>query len=139
MILCVTGNRALAERPDAERWARWRGARGPDTWAHDIALSLAKRRVVFDGTGVCIDDLHGARPWCRPGDMPTSKAIPADWSAWYLHRDRVMVRWVARHAEVAGGATVLCLRAPWSRTNGAGYTAARATALGLSVINLEFR
>lgn len=154
MILCVTGNRALGDHPEAALWARRRlaeamategctvvvhgGARGPDTWAHDLAGVIGLRRVVFGGDGVVRDDLHGERPWCRPDDKPAPTATRAEWAPWYLHRDRVMVRWVARHAEAAGGARVLCLRAPWSRTNGAGYTADRARALGLDVTDLTF-
>lgn len=155
MILLVTGNRALGDRPEAALWARRRlaeamaddqvtavvhgGARGPDSWAQDQARAIGLRCIVFDGTGMVIDDLCGERAWDVRAERPTQDSRPVQWAAWYLHRDRVMALWVARVAARAGGGRVLCLRAPWSRTNGAGYTADRARALGLDVVERVYQ
>lgn len=166
MILGVSGSRALAQAgrpPAAEAWARdeirrafdahapthvFTGAAlGPDRWAADEARARQVTLVVYDLDGCVYVDGTLARDgqgkparWAREA-APGDGEIAAVWAAWCLHRDRMLVRQIARRAGELGGAHVLALLAPagWSRTNGTRYTVERARRLGLGVTERAYR
>lgn len=151
-LLVVTGARATAESDRAAEWARGAivqafdqerpsklvtgDARGPDDYARREAV---KRRVPFycyAGSGQITG--RDGRAWGRwTQDLPPdSDANRAEWGAWFLHRDRVMMRHVARRARDGATVCVLAIHAPWSETEGTAFTVGRARAAGLRIVEL---
>lgn len=152
-ILVVTGARASVASAPAEAWARGAiaealnthrpsklvtgDARGPDDYARREAV---KRRVPFycyaaSGRITGVDGREWGR-WTR--DLPPdSDSTRVEWKAWYLHRDRVMVQHAARRVREGVTALVLAIYAPWSDTEGTAFTAGRAKAHGLDVVELS--
>jgi hypothetical protein len=151
-ILVVTGARAAAASAPAEAWARGAiaeafdthhpaklvtgDAHGPDDYARREAV---KRRVPFycyAGSGKITG--ADAREWGRwTQDLPPEPMTNrAEWAAWFLHRDRVMVRHVVRRVREGATALVLAIYAPWSVTEGTAFTVGRAKAHALDVLEL---
>lgn len=151
-LIVVTGARACADSRLAEEWARGAvaeafdthrpsklvtgDARGPDDYARREAV---KRRVPFfcyaaSGLITGVDGREWGR-WTR--DLPPDRdSNRAEWKAWYLHRDRVMVQHVARRVREGASALVLAITAPWSDTEGTAFTVGRAKAHELDVLEL---
>jgi hypothetical protein len=148
-LVLVTGSRALAGRDGAETWLVEHlgalapcvlvtgDARGPDAWAaqwgRDRQATIT-RTYRLSGA-VCTADLNEPVGWWARRDErpPMPDDNRALWGAWCLHRDRRMVRHVARRAadyEV----TVLALRSSTSATHGTEFTVGRARAAGLGVV-----
>lgn len=147
-VLLVTGSRVLADRPEAEAWARriLRGpirgdtrprvltgdARGPDAWAVEAA---GTRWTRFDKHGAIY---CGLLPDCREGwwTFPPTETPPRprtrdEWRTRLLARDRAMVAYARLCADRGASVRVLALRAPWSETHGTDYTVQHARAAGL--------
>lgn len=151
-ILLVTGARSAGDSRLAEAWARGAiaeafdthrparlvtgDARGPDEWARVEAVRRGVPFYCYAGSG----EITGAdgRRWGRwTKDLaPDSGAPRVEWAAWYLHRDRVMARQVARRGREGATVVVLALHAPWSKTQGTAFTVARAREAGLLVVEL---
>lgn len=149
-ILLVTGARALADSRLAEEWARGAiaqafdqeqpaklvtgDARGPDEWARREAVKRGVAIFGYTGRGEIVGrDARVVGRWTR--DLPPDgDSHRTEWAAWYLHRDRVMVRQVVRRAREGATALVLALHAPWSTTQGTAFTVARAREAGLRIV-----
>lgn len=151
-LLVVTGARAAADSRLAEEWARGAvaeafdthrpsklvtgDARGPDDYARREAVTRRVPFYCYAASGL-ITGVDG-REWGRwTQDLPPDRdSIRAEWKAWYLHRDRVMVQHVARRVREGATALVLAIYAPWSDTQGTAFTVGRAKAHELDVIEL---
>lgn len=143
-LALVTGSRALAGNADARAWLRARldvlapavvvtgDARGPDAWAAEWCSASRASAVVYRLDGRVVTPFGPPTLW-TPEPPPARDAGRALWSAWCLHRDRVMVQHVARRAD-RYAVTVLALTSQASTTQGTAYTVARAKAAGLAVI-----
>ena len=149
VLVLVTGSRALAGHDDARVWLREQlaalapavvvtgNAQGPDdeaaAWARDAGVPLRR----YDGRGRITDGAATVARWEAPASMPSADAGRAQWAAWYLHRDRVMVRHVAARAD-RYTVTGLALFAPSSETEGTAFTVARAKVAGLDIVGRKF-
>lgn len=154
-LLLVTGSRALAERPEAEAWARrmLRGpirgdanprvltgdARGPDAWAVEAAR-VQWTRFAKDGGIYCGVGLPFRAGWWTfpPNEKPPTPRTRDEWRERLLARDRALVAYAARMAAAGTTVRVLALVAPWSRTQGTAYTARLAREAGLDVVMLTY-
>lgn len=134
-ILVVTGSRAFDVDPRSRFWAKAAitgsfanhipglvvhgGARGPDTYANELATWLGLPRVVF-GLGV-----SGLAVLCYP-DGRARKINDAERYAFSgkdpLSRNDAMNRWAADQAARGHAVKVVGLLAPWSNSNGTAYT-----------------
>ena len=146
MILVVTGSRALADLPSAERWALAAlheavavagtvvtgDARGPDAWALTVARTAGRRWASYALDGL-VRRGHGDPARWTVDAPPERRDGRALWAAWCLHRDRAVVRDAARAHAAGRSVRVLALVAPWSPTHGTEYSVARARAAGLEV------
>lgn len=125
-ILVVCGARVLDAGAESRRWAKaviarrmvgWDatlvahgGARGPDTWADELAAWLGLPRVVFlPGKTPLIVTARGRRA-IRGADRYLSTDP--------LSRNTAMMRWAADRAAEGHAVEVLALHAPWSTTHG---------------------
>ena len=154
-VLLVTGSRALADTAAALRWPRAAilravadcmertdrvrvvvgDAAGGDEEAEALASSL---NVRYPGVTFSVFRLSGLVVHeDRPNERWTGEEAPSRGSAesrrWPLKRNAAMVARVARMPR----ASVLALKAPWSKTDGTGHTAGLAAAAGLVVVRLE--
>lgn len=143
MILLVTGSRALADTPAAERWARERiadaferhnptivvtgDAAGPDEWAVGPALA--------DDCDVYVWRCDGSveRRWATGAELqPMRRWTPTGpRKRWPLQRNAAMVAETTDQSE--GAAVVLALHAPWATTRGTAHTVGLARRAGLAV------
>ena len=146
MILVVTGSRAIADLPSAERWALdllreqvqhadtlvTGDARGPDAWALTCARVAGRRWAVYGLDGRVMRGHAAPVRWTvdAPPERRDGRAL---WAAWCLHRDRALVRDAARAAARGRAVRVLALVAPRSETRDMEYTAERARRAGLEV------
>ena len=152
-ILVVTGARVLDvdERPRA--WARrlvahWMtfgadgrdvglvvhgDAPGPDRYAEDLAGYLLLPRVVFRLVEPGVPVLRSGGKAREVKDAGRYRYDARD----PLARNRAMVQWAADRAAEGHLLLVLALTAPWSNTNGARYTMARARELELPVMHFD--
>lgn len=144
-VLLVTGSRALAERPEAEAWARAQiaarvaalppgslvlagGAAGPDTWAREAGrragVKVAELRL--DGH-VWVDERRLARTWYDPATVTRDDA-----RRWPLARNAALVEAATRARADGWDAEVLALKAPWSATDGTGHAHRLAAGAGIA-------
>lgn len=151
-ILVVTGARVLDVDARPRRWARWciarsfvahggspaglvvhGGARGPDTWADELAEYLLLPRVVFPLVAP-------GRPALWRGTRARA-ARDAERYAYDardpLARNIAMARWGADRAAEGHHVEVLALTAPWSPTRGTRHAMARAEEFGLPVTHCD--
>ena len=147
-ILVVTGSRAFDVDDRSRFWAKAAltgsfvkylpglvvhgGARGPDTWAEELAAWLGLPRAVFELGGRAESKLphlrlpnssrllHGADRYRYPSADP-------------LARNDTMIRWAADQAARGHVVWVVGLRAPWSSTGGTARTLAAARNMELAV------
>ena len=155
-LVLVTGSRALAGVVAARQWVDDRlgaltpavlvtgDACGPDAWAASWARrhkSWCRLHLTSDPNPLRRYDLRGritdtddrtTGAWTT-AEPPADDAVRALWGAWCLHRDRVMVRHVARRAD-RYAVTVLALTSRSSDTKGTAFTVGRAKAAGLVVV-----
>ena len=142
-IVIVTGSRALADSPEATRWAREilarelasatlviaGDARGPDTWAHEIAQGFA---APIDCERWCVNGAVERRVsavgWWRddPWGTPETTTDP---------RRRPLVRNVAMIASCEGRADtrIVGLIDAASKTRGTQHTLSIARSGGFNV------
>ena len=137
MILVVTGSRALADLPSAERWALallheavdlagtvvTGDARGPDAWALTVARGTGRRWASYALDGL-VRRGHGDPARWTVDAPPERRDGRALWAAWCLHRDRAVVRDAARAHGVHGHGRWLD-RGSTRNGHGAGDWAAR--------------
>lgn len=142
-IVIVTGARILADDPAAVRWAREiltrelasatlvvaGDARGPDAWAHEIAVSVDRERWCVDGAR--LGSVAGAAwrklaPWSTPETTTDPRLRP-------LARNAAMVQFYTRAARM------VALYHAASTTHGTAHTVGLARAAGIDVSEWTWR
>ncbi len=147
-ILVICGSRALDASPRPRRWAKREiaaalarfapdvvvhgFARGPDTWADELAACLELPRVHF---ALSVD-----RPWCfdargvgrlaKGAERYTYDGAP---KVKPLARNEAMMRWAADRSTEGHIVMVLALRAPWATTKGTAHALTCARDFELAV------
>lgn len=152
-LLVVVGSRSFSDPPTDVLWSRewakaevWRwmkcrcrvgfaflsgGAAGPDSWGAAGARHLGADAVEYLLDGLCW--VNGS-PRSGGGARWTDESPPARgdgpdaWRRWCLKRDDAVAAAAARARDRAEALAVV---APWSRTQGAAYTARRLSGAGV--------
>ena len=156
-LLVVCGARALCETPAATRWAKREiaralsgyrvgenglvashvdlvghgAARGPDTWADEIASWLGLPRVQLPCWG------HVTRPLVCVG----AKTRPVrEWERYVYEprdphgRNARLMEWARDQRDAGHVVAVLALHAPWATTGGTAHAVRCARSHGLDVV-----